>query len=90
MSCYEELGVRRIINARSFSTKLGGAALPTEVLDAMRDAAQCCVRMDELQDAASRVIAEVTSAEAGIVTSGASAALTLAAAAALPGSTWAA
>jgi D-glucosaminate-6-phosphate ammonia-lyase len=85
VSVYEQLGVRRIINARSFSTKLGGAALPSEVLNAMADAARCCVRMDELQDAASRVIAEATGAEAGIVTSGASAALTLAAAACLAG-----
>ncbi|HEY1241414.1 MAG TPA: aminotransferase class V-fold PLP-dependent enzyme [Bryobacteraceae bacterium] len=85
MHIYEQFGVRPIINARSFSTKLGGAALPKQVLDAMREAAACCVRMDELQDAASRVIAEATGAEAGIVTSGASAALTLAAAACIAG-----
>jgi D-glucosaminate-6-phosphate ammonia-lyase len=85
MDIYETLGIRRVINARSFSTKLGGAALPHEVLEAMRQAAGCCVRMDELQDAASRVIAETTGAEAGIVTSGAAAALTLAAAASIAG-----
>ena len=85
MNIYEQFGIQRIINARSFSTKLGGTRLPDEVLEAMRQAAQCCVRMDELQDAASRVIAEATGAEAGIVTSGASAALTLATAACLAG-----
>jgi seryl-tRNA(Sec) selenium transferase len=82
---YNSLGIRPVINARSFSTKLGGAPLPAEVLDAMREAAACCVRMDQLQDAASREIVAATGAEAGIVTSGASAALTLAAAACLAG-----
>jgi D-glucosaminate-6-phosphate ammonia-lyase len=85
MSIYESLGVRPIINARGFSTKLGGCVLPEPVLDTMRDAARACVRMDELQEAAGRVIAEVTGAESGIVTSGASAALTLAAAACMAG-----
>jgi D-glucosaminate-6-phosphate ammonia-lyase len=82
---YEKLGVRPLINARSFSTKAGGCALPREVLEAMTQAAECCVRMDELQLAASGVIARATGAEAGIVTSGAAAALTLGAAACLAG-----
>jgi D-glucosaminate-6-phosphate ammonia-lyase len=86
MGIYEELGVRPIINARSYSTKVGGAPLPPEVLEAMRGAADQCVRMDELQEAAGRAIAEATGAETGIVTSGASAALTLAAAACIAGS----
>jgi L-seryl-tRNA(Ser) seleniumtransferase len=56
-----------------------------EVLAAMRDAAGACVDMVALQASASRVIARVTGAEAGIVTSGASAALLLGAAACLAG-----
>jgi L-seryl-tRNA(Ser) seleniumtransferase len=72
-----------LINGRSFSTKAGGCPLPNEVLDAMREAGECCVRMDELQTAAGRVIAWATDAETGIVTSGAAAALTLGAAACL-------
>ena len=80
---YEQLGIRPLINGRSFSTKAGGCALPKEVLDAMREAGECCVRMDELQSAASEVIARATGAEAGIVTSGAAAALTLGTAACL-------
>ena len=78
MHIYERLGVRSVINARSFSTKVGGCALPHEVLDAMREASDSCVYMHELHEAASRIIAEATDAEAGMVTSGASAALTLA------------
>src|SRR5204862_4917381 len=85
MHIYERLGVRRIINARSFSTKTGGCALPPEILQARLAARQCSVHMSELQEAASRIIAEATGAEAGMVTSGASAALTLAAAACLAG-----
>ena len=64
---------------------MGGAPLPAEVLDAMRSAAGHCVRMDQLQDMASSLIAEVTGAEAGLVSSGATAALTLSAAACLAG-----
>ncbi|HZT32380.1 MAG TPA: aminotransferase class V-fold PLP-dependent enzyme [Bryobacteraceae bacterium] len=82
---YERLGVRPVINARSFSTKVGGAPLPPEVVEAMRAASDCCIRMEDLQEAAGRIIAEVTGAESGIVTSGASAALTLGAAACLTG-----
>lgn len=85
MDIYRQYGVARAINARGYSTKLGGCRLPIPVLDAMRSAAESCVRMEDLQEAASAVIAEVTGAEAGIVTSGASAALTLAAAACLTG-----
>jgi D-glucosaminate-6-phosphate ammonia-lyase len=85
VNIYERLGIRPLINARSFSTKAGGCALPREVLEAMSQAAECCVRMDELQSAASDVIAQATGAEAGIVTSGAAAALTLGAAACLAG-----
>jgi len=83
MHVYEKLGLRPLINGRSFSTKIGGCALPAEVLDAMRQAGENCVRMDQLQDAAGKVIAGATGAESGIVTSGAAAALTLGTAACL-------
>ena len=84
-SFYQQIGVREIINARGYSTKLGGCSLPPAVSDAMRAAADSCVLIEDLQDAAGRVIAEATGAESGIVTSGASAALTLATAACLTG-----
>lgn len=81
MGVYEELGVRSIVNAAGTQTRYGGVPLPPEVVQAMAEAAGACVRMEELQEAAGRVIAEVTGAEAGYVTSGAAAGLTLAAAA---------
>jgi seryl-tRNA(Sec) selenium transferase len=85
MSVYDQLGIRRVINGRSYSTKVGGCLMAPEVLQAMQEAAKSFVRIEDLQEAASRVIAEATGAEAGMVTSGASAALTLAAAACLAG-----
>jgi seryl-tRNA(Sec) selenium transferase len=85
MSVYDRLGVRRVINGRSYSTKVGGCLMAPEVLEAMQDAARSFVRIEDLQESASRVIADATGAEAGMVTSGAAAALTLAAAACIAG-----
>jgi seryl-tRNA(Sec) selenium transferase len=81
----ERFGVRPVVNAAGCLTRLGGSLMSDEVLAAMRDAAQNYVAMDELQAAASRVIADVTGAEAGIVTSGAAAGLLLGAAACMTG-----
>jgi L-seryl-tRNA(Ser) seleniumtransferase len=54
-----------------------------EVVAAMAEASRASVDIGELQSAASRTIARVTGAEAGMVSTGAAAALTLAAAAAM-------
>jgi L-seryl-tRNA(Ser) seleniumtransferase len=80
---YAALGVKRRINAAGTLTRLGGALMAPEVVDAMGAAARWSVDIGELQAAASRTIARVTGAEAGLVTTGAAAALTLAAAAAM-------
>jgi D-glucosaminate-6-phosphate ammonia-lyase len=80
---YESLGVRPIINAAGLQTRFGGGPLPEEVVQAMAEAAGACVRMEELEEAAGAIIAEVTGAEAGYVTAGAAAGLTLATAACL-------
>lgn len=85
MSIYERLGVRPIINVAGTMTRYGGALMGKEALEAMDEAARQSVRLDELQAAASKVIAEITHAEAGIVTTGASAALTLGTAACITG-----
>ena len=85
MAILERLGVRPVVNAAGCLTRLGGSLMSDEVLAAMRDAAQNYVAMDELQAAASRVIAEVTGAAAGIVTSGAAAGLLLGTAACMTG-----
>jgi D-glucosaminate-6-phosphate ammonia-lyase len=82
---YESLGVRPIINAYAPMTRLGGGVMPREVADAMREATQFCVDIAELQMGASRIIAEVTGAEAGCVTSGAAAGLLVGTAACVAG-----
>lgn len=85
MGIYESLGLRPIINVSGSVTRLGGAPMPAEVLDAFRAAAAESVPLEQLQGAASRIIAELTGAEAGLVTSGAAAALLLGTAAILTG-----
>ena len=80
---YEALGVRRRINAAGALTRLGGAVMAPAVMEAMAAASRASVDMGELQDAASACIAAATGAEAGLVTTGAAAALTLAAAASI-------
>lgn len=80
---YKLLGVRRRINAAGALTRLGGAVMAPEVVAAMAAASRASVDIGELQDAASGRIAAVTGAEAGLVTTGAAAALTLAAAASI-------
>ena len=84
-SIYTKFGVRTIINVAGSSTRVGGATMPLEVVQAMADAALDAVSLMELQAAASQHLAKATGAEACYVTSGASAGLTLATAAILAG-----
>ena len=85
MTIYDRLGVRPVVNAAGTLTRLGGTLMCAEALQAMHEAARSAVVIDELQEAASRVIARHTGAEAGLVTSGAFGALVLAAGASIAG-----
>ena len=82
---YEHLGVRTIVNASGTLTRVGGSRMAPEVLAAMAEAAASFVHLDELQARAGEVVARVTGAEAGYVTTGASAGLTLGIAACVAG-----
>jgi D-glucosaminate-6-phosphate ammonia-lyase len=82
---YEQLGMRRIINAAGPVTRLGGKRLAPDVAEAMAEAAQSHVQIDELQARASTFLAAATGAEAGLITSGAEAGLLLGTAACLAG-----
>lgn len=82
---YDELGVSTVINATGTKTRIGGTLIRKEAREAMDRAAEAFVRISDLQAAASKRIAEITGAEAGYVTNGASSALTLAAAACIAG-----
>jgi D-glucosaminate-6-phosphate ammonia-lyase len=85
MSVYTDLGVDPIINAAGASTRVGGPLMHPAAAAAMAEASRACVPLDRLQGAASSIIADVTGAEAGYVTAGAAAGLTLAAAACIAG-----
>lgn len=81
MGVYEELGVRKVINAVGTATHLGGSIPDLKVMEAMKEASQSFVVMMELLEKSGEVIAEVIGAEAALVTSGAAGALVLGAAA---------
>lgn len=82
----ERFGFRPIINAVGHATRVSGSCPHPEVIEAIRAATGQYWEIDDLLSAASTLIQQTTGAEAGIVTSGASAALTLAAASCLAGS----
>lgn len=85
MGVYEDLGLEPIINVCGSVTRLGGAPMPKEVVAAFAEAATLAVPLEQLQAAASRRIALATGTEAGLVTAGAAAGLTLGAAAIMTG-----
>jgi D-glucosaminate-6-phosphate ammonia-lyase len=80
-----ELGIDSVINAAGTITLLSGSRIAPDIAEAMTAAAQECIDMGLAQGRASEIIAECTGAEAGIVTSGASAGLMLGAAACIAG-----
>jgi uncharacterized pyridoxal phosphate-dependent enzyme len=84
-SIYTPLGVRPLINARGTVTIVGATRTLPEVKRAMEAAAREYVQIDELMEGVARRLAELTGAEWGLVTSGASAALTAATAASIAG-----
>jgi len=85
LGVYDALGVKRVINASSWVTTLGGSIMSPEVIQAMAGAADCFVDMRELNRKAGEIIAQYTGAEAGLVTSGAAGAMALQAAACMTG-----
>lgn len=78
MNIYQQLGVRRVINADARLTRLGGSLMPAEVRAAMAAAAESYVDMYELQAAVSARLAELTHNEAAHVCTGAATGLFLA------------
>jgi L-seryl-tRNA(Ser) seleniumtransferase len=76
---YRRIGVEPIVNGATTMTYLGGSLMPPEVVEAMRQASECFVDLDELQAAVGRRIAELTRNEAAFVSGGAAAGLVLSA-----------
>jgi D-glucosaminate-6-phosphate ammonia-lyase len=82
---YQKLGVKPIIHGAGTTTRYSGSLLRPQVLEAMREASQVYVNIDELNDAAGEAIARLIGAEAALVTGGAAAGLVLQAAACIAG-----
>jgi L-seryl-tRNA(Ser) seleniumtransferase len=82
---YERLGVRPVIHASGTTTRYGGSLMRPETIEAMREAAQALVNIDELNEAAGAEIARLLGAEAALVTAGSAAGLLLQAAACMTG-----
>jgi L-seryl-tRNA(Ser) seleniumtransferase len=74
---YAKLGVEKIINAAGTYTYLTAALMPPQVQRAVAQAALHPVRLKDLQQASGEYIAKKLRCEGAVVTSGASAALTL-------------
>jgi L-seryl-tRNA(Ser) seleniumtransferase len=85
MGIYERLGVRPVIHGAGTTTRYGGSRLRPEAFDAMREASQTLVNLDEMNAAAGAAVARMLRAEAAFVTAGASAGLVLQAAACIAG-----
>jgi D-glucosaminate-6-phosphate ammonia-lyase len=82
---FESLNIQPIINAAGSITPHGGSPVDADIALGMAAAAQVSIDIAELQGRASEIIAQHTGAEAGMVTSGASAGLLLGAAACIGG-----
>jgi D-glucosaminate-6-phosphate ammonia-lyase len=83
---YEELGLIPVINCSGFHlTVLGGSILSPTVQQAMDDANRYFVDMKEMLHKSGKIIADLVSAEAALVTSGCSSAMLLAIAACMAG-----
>jgi len=85
VSVLQGLGLARVINAAGTLTRLGGRPMAPEVVAAMAEVGGVSLDIAALQQGAGARIAALLGAEAAMVTTGASAAMTLAAAACLCG-----
>lgn len=85
MATFESLGIKKVINASGNNSRLGSSILSQEVLHAMNEASKVYVNMNELHIRCGEFIAQITGAEAGLVTSGAAGGLLLSAAACVTG-----
>lgn len=84
-SVYQKLGVTPVIHGAGTTTRYGGSLMREETIEAMREAAQAYVNIDELNQAAGETIARLLGAEAALVTAGAASGLVLQAAACMAG-----
>ena len=79
----ERLGLRPIINVSGTMTALGASIIVPEAISAMAEMASQWVEMDDLQRAASAVVARLTGGEAGFITACCASGITMAIAGAM-------
>lgn len=84
-SVYQQLGMIRVVHGAGTTTRYGGSLMRPETIDAMREASQMFVNIDDLNAAAGEAIAKMLGAEAALVTAGAASGLVLQSAACLTG-----
>ena len=82
---FTRIGVRPILNARGTFTIITGSCSLPQVKQAMTEASNYFVHLDELMPAVGAEIAKLTGAEAAIVTTGCEAAIALATVACIAG-----
>ncbi|MHA1596419.1 MAG: aminotransferase class V-fold PLP-dependent enzyme [Candidatus Asgardarchaeia archaeon] len=80
-----DVKIRRVINACGSMTALGSSVIRESGIREMMKASRVFVVMDELYSEASRVLSELTGAEAGCVTTGAAAGIAISVAACIAG-----
>lgn len=68
---YERLGLKRVINAATCLTSIGGSKPDPRVFEAMQEASQGFIQIHELQHAVGQRIADLFGVEAGHPTAGA-------------------
>ncbi|MCA1666608.1 MAG: aminotransferase class V-fold PLP-dependent enzyme [Thermomicrobia bacterium] len=85
MGRYDDLGMRRVINAAATLTRLGGSVMPPPVVAAMVEGAAMHVDLPLLQARVGERIAALTQNEACYVSSGAAAGIAIAVAACIAG-----
>ncbi|TIW83719.1 MAG: aminotransferase class V-fold PLP-dependent enzyme, partial [Mesorhizobium sp.] len=81
----ERLGLRPIINVSGTMTALGASIIVPEAISAMAEMASQWVEMDDLQRAASTIVARLTGGEAGFITACCASGITMAIAGAMTG-----
>ncbi len=85
LDLYDELGLRRVINASATLTRLGGSIMPAPVIEAMVRASRSFIDVPALQAAAGQRVARMTRNQAAYLCNGAAAGLTLSTAACITG-----
>ena len=82
---YKDLGIKPVINAKSWVTIYGGSIMRPEVIKSIQEASSVFVDLEELHNVAGEFVSKVCGSEMSIVTSGCATSIVLMAAASITG-----